>query len=126
MLNYTDDYDKIMLSSKEKRILRQIIKKKEVLDTFCTDSQKHIFFKYGLITIHQPQTVLPTGRVVQTPDAQKSIRATDKAFRYFIYRKESYFKGKFPVVIAFIALIKSFDREIGWLVSLIADWLSKL
>lgn len=123
---HSDDYDKIMLSLKEKFILYQILKRKEVDYTFCTDRQKEVFLNYGLIVIRQQHTVSSTGLVVPVAGAPKYIQTTDKAFRYFLYRKESYFKGKFPVVIAFIALAKSFDAEICLLVSFISDWISRI
>lgn len=101
-----DNYDKIMLSFKERCILRRILKKKEVPDTFCSDHEKEILLRYQLIYIHQEQT-LRSGYPVPKPDAPITIRATDNAFRYFLYRKEDYFKGKLPVVIALFALIIS-------------------
>ena len=103
----SEDYDKIMLSFVERRILYHILKKREVPDTFCNDQQKEIFLKYELISIQQEHTLTSTGRVVPKIDAPKCIKATDKAFRYFLYRKEDYFKGKLPVVIALVSLIIS-------------------
>lgn len=105
--NDFDNYDKILLSFKEKKILRRILRKKEVPDTFCNDMQRDIFLKHGLIRIQQKQKVTSTGRVVLDTSSQKCIQTTDKAFRYFLYRKEAYFKGKLPVVIALAALIIS-------------------
>lgn len=120
------NYDKIMLSFKEKWVLRRMLRKKEVPDTFCTAIQKETFLKYGLIRIQQNQSVTSTGRVVPDVSSPKYIQTTDKAFRYLLYRKESYFKGKFQVIIAFLALIKSCDTEICWLIHFIADCISNL
>jgi len=124
--NDFDNYDKIMLSFKEKWILRRILSKKDVPDKFCNDAQIDIFLQYGLIRIQQKQIVTSTGKVIPDTSAPKSIQATDKAFRYFLYRKESYFKGKFQVIIAFLALIKACDTEICWLIHFIADHISNL
>ena len=121
----TDDYDKILLSFKEKRLLRQIIRKDEVPISFCNVTQKAVFLKYGLIRIIQDQTLTSSGRVTYDPGTER-IKAEDKAFRYFLYRKENYFKGKLPVVIAIIALVKSFDVEICRLAHFILGWLSSL
>jgi hypothetical protein len=123
---YADNYNEIMLSFKEKHILYCILKKQKVSYTFCNDQQLSVFLKHELITIQQKQTVTPSGRVVPDPNAPKFIQATDKTLRYFLYRKESFFQGKFPVVIAFIALIKSCDAEICWLFHFITGWLSKI
>lgn len=107
MQNYADDYDKIMLSLKEKYVLHRILKKRKVSLDFCSEQQKDIFLKHDLIYIQQKQNIISTGRVVVDGNAPKFIQPTDKAFRYFLYRKETYFKGKLPVVIAVIALILS-------------------
>ena len=122
---YVDDYDKIMLSAKEKQILKQIIKKKEVTETFCNDTQKTIFLRHDLIRITQDQTVTSAGRVANVSGTGR-IQATDKAYRYILYQRDSYFKGKLPVIIALVALIKSFDVEICRLANFIANWLSSL
>lgn len=113
---YTDDLDKITLSLKEKWILYRIVKKKEVPYDFCTDSQRNVFLEYNLISIHQ-EYVYIRGKCIKDTNKPTLILTTDKAFRYFLYLKESRFKGKFQVIIAFIALIKSFDQEIYWLVN---------
>lgn len=107
MLNYADDYDKIMLSSKEKYVLRRILKKKKVPFIFCSEQQRDIFLKHDLIYIQQKQIVTSTRRVVVDSNAPKYIQPTDKAIRYFLYRKEEYFKGKLPVVISLVALVIS-------------------
>lgn len=103
----TNDYDKIMLSLKEKFLLRRILKRKNVPYNFFNDKQRDLFLKYGLITVQQKQIVTSTGRVCPEPNSSKYISTTDKAFRYFLYRKEAYFKGKLPVLIALAALIIS-------------------
>ena len=103
----SDDYDKIMLSFKERRILHRILKKQEVPDTFCSDQQKELFRRYQLIYIQQDQIINKSGRPIPKPGAPITIKPTDKTFRYFLYRKEDYFKGKLPVVIALVALIIS-------------------
>ena len=102
-----DDYDKIMLSLKEKRILRHILKEKKVPYDFCDDSKRELFLRYDLVSIQREQIITGTGRVAFDPNAPKYIAANDKAKRYFLYRKEDYFKGKLPVVIAFAALVIS-------------------
>lgn len=107
MLKYTDDYDKIMLSLKEKRTLRHILKMQRVPYDFCSEHQRDIYLKHNLITIQQEQNVTSTGRVAVDTNAPKFILPTDKAKRYFLYRKEDYFKGKLPVVIALVALVLS-------------------
>ncbi len=124
--NDFDNYDKIMLSLKEKWILHRILRKKDVPDDFCNAAQKRMFLQHGLICIVQEQNVTSTGKVVPDASSPKFIQATDKAFRYFLYRKENRFKGKFQVIIAFIALIKSFDKEISWLFNTIIDLISNL
>lgn len=121
-----NDYDKIMLSFKERRILRRIMKKEKVPYSFCSDHQRDVFLKYELITIWSPKIVTSAGRVVSESSVLPEIHITDKAKRYFLYRKEDYFKGKIPVIIALIALIKSFDVEICRLVNFISNWLSSL
>lgn len=107
MKNYADDYDKIMLSLKEKYVLRRILKKQKVPLDFCSEQQRDIFLKHDLIYIGQQQTVTSMGRVAVDANAPNFILPTDKAKRYFLYRKEDYFKGKLPVVISFTALIIS-------------------
>ena len=57
------DYDKILLSFKEKRLLKQLIREKEVPVSFCNDNRKAVFLKYGLISIIQDQMVTSSGRV---------------------------------------------------------------
>lgn len=104
----TDNYDKIFLSFKERCILRRILKRKEVPAYFCTPSQIALFEENGLISVdrsHEASLGYGINGIVQ--GEPKTISATDKAFRYFLYRKEDYFKGKLPVVIAIIALILS-------------------
>lgn len=107
MKNYADDYNKIMLSLKEKYVLRRILKKRKVPLDFCSEQQRDIFLKHDLIYIGQHQTVTSMGRVVVDANTPKFILPTDKAKRYFLYRKEDYFKGKLPVVIALVALVLS-------------------
>lgn len=104
---HMDDYDKIMLSLREKWILYCILKKKKVSYDFCSNKFIELFLEYDLISIHQKQTVSDTGRVYYDSNSPKYIVATNKAFRYFLYRREDYFKGKLPVIIALIALIIS-------------------
>lgn len=104
---YADDYDKIMLSLREKWILHRILNKKQVPYDFCNDIQRELFLKYDLISIQQKQIVTDTGRTIFDSNSPKYIVVGDKAFRYFLYRKEDYFKGKLPVVIALIALVVS-------------------
>lgn len=123
---YADDYDKIMLSLKEKWLLRRILKKKTVSYDFCNDTQRELFLKYDLVYIQQNQIVSDTGSVYADPNAPKYIVATDKAFRYFLYRQDDCFKGKFPVVIALIALLKACDKEIVWLFRFISNWIANL
>ncbi len=103
----SSNYDEIMLSFKEKQVLYRILRKKIVPDTFCNEIQKDIFLKYGLICIKQNSIVTSTGKVVPDDNSPKFILPTDKALRYFLYRKDAYFKGKLPVVIALAALIIS-------------------
>ena len=107
MQDYADDYDKIMLSLKEKYVLHRILKKRKISYDFCSEQQRDIFLKHDLICIQREQTVTSTGRVSVDTSAPKFIQPTDKATRYFLYRKEDYFKGKLPVVIALIALVIS-------------------
>lgn len=107
MQDYADDYDKIMLSLKEKYVLHRILKKRKISYDFCSEQQKDIFLKHDLICIQQKQTLTSTGKVIVDGNAPKFIQPTDKATRYFLYRKEDYFKGKLPVVIALIALVIS-------------------
>lgn len=121
----SEGLDDILLSRKEKRLLRQILRKKEVPDTFCNEYQKKTFLKYELITITYPQIISSSGRPVTLSNAPAHIKISDKAYRYFLYRKEAYFKGKLPVVISVIALVKSFDREIMMFIDFIINWLSK-
>ncbi len=104
---HADDYDKIMLSLKEKRVLHRILKRKKVSFGFCNDNQRELFLRYDLVSVQQKQIVTDTGRLVFDPNSPKYIVVKDKAFRYFLYRKEDYFKGKLPVVIALIALVIS-------------------
>lgn len=103
-----DDYDKIMLSFKERHILRHLLKQQESPASFCTPKQIAVFEKYGLIYVCRDQKVsLGYGIEGIVQGEPQTITATDKAFRYFLYRKEDYFKGKLPVVIALVALIIS-------------------
>lgn len=103
----TDDYDKIMLSFEERRILHRILKKGKVSPEFCNNQQRNVLLGYGLITTQSPTIVTSSGRVVADSSVLPFIYATDKAKRYFLYRREDYFKGKLPVVIALAALIIS-------------------
>lgn len=105
--NIPNNYDEIMLSFKEKCILHRICKKKEVPDDFCNEAYQNTFLSYGLICFKEKAVRMPNGRITYDTSSPKRIQATDKAFRYFIYRKEAYFKGKVPVVIALAALIIS-------------------
>lgn len=107
MLKYTDDYDKIMLSLKEKRMLHRILKMQKVPYDFCNEYQRDIYLKHNLIIIQQKKIVTSTGKIVADSNAPKFILPTDKSKRYFLYRKEDYFKGKLPVVIALVALVLS-------------------
>lgn len=103
-----DDYDKIMLSFKERRILRRILKRGEVPASSCTPKQVSMFEQNGLINVNRDhEASLGYGIKGIVQGEPKVISATDKAFRYFLYRKEDYFKGKLPVVISLIALIIS-------------------
>lgn len=102
-----DDYDKIMLSFKERCILRRIMKKRKVPYSFCSDHQRDVFLKYELITIRSPKIVTSAGKVITDSKELPFIFITDKAKRYFLYRKEDYFKGKLPVIIALAALVIS-------------------
>lgn len=103
-----DDYDKIMLSLKERRVLRRILKRGEVPASFCSPMQIAIFEENGLINVNRDREAsLGYGVKGIVQGQPNTISATDKTFRYFLYRKEDYFKGKLPVVIALIALIIS-------------------
>ena len=122
-----DDYDKIMLSFKERRVLRRILKHHEVPASFCTPEQAALFEANGLVCVDcTHETPMGYGIKGIAKGEPKTISATDKAFRYFLYRKDDCFKGRIPVIIALIALIKSFDVEIYWLVDFISSWLSSL
>lgn len=120
----TDDYEKILLSFKEARILHHIIKKNEVPVNFCTADQRETLERYGLIHVDRDHLVTEYGIAAHVQGEPKRILPTDKASRYFLYRKENRFKGKFQVIIAFIALIKSFDQEIVWLFNAVIDLIS--
>lgn len=123
----TTDYDKILLSFKERRILRRILKQGELPARLCTPKQISMFEQHGLINVNRDTEVsLGYGVKGTVPGEPKTVSATDKAYRYFLYRKEDCFKDKIPVIIALIALIKSFDVEICWLVNFISNWLSSL
>lgn len=122
----TDDYEKILLSFKEVRILRHIVKKKEAPICFCTDDQRDTLERYGLIHVDRDHLVIEYGVTAHVQGEPKRILPTDKAFRYFLYRKENRFKGKYQVIIAFLALIKACDTEICWLIHFIADYISNL
>lgn len=121
-----NNYDEIMLSFKEKCILHRIYKKKEVLDDFCNEAYQNTFLSYGLIRFEQKPIRMPNGRITYDTSSPRRIQATDKALRYFIYRKETFFEGKFPVIIAFIALLKACDKELVKLFHLITDLITRL
>ncbi len=71
--NNSENYDKIILSFKEKRILHRILRKKKVPEDFFNSTLKSIFLQYGLIRIQQEQKVTPTGRVIPDANAPKCI-----------------------------------------------------
>lgn len=122
-----NDYDQIILSFKERRILRRILKRGEVPACLCTPKQIATFEDNGLINVNRDyEASLGYGVKGTVQGEPKTISATDKAFRYFLYRKEDYFKGKLPVIIALIALIKSFDVEICRLANFILGWIASL
>lgn len=123
----TDEYENIYLTQKEKRILRRIMRRNEVPTDFCSEECRNTLEEHGLIYVNRDtETDIGYGiKKAITPDEPKTIRALDKATRYFLYRKEQYFKGKLPVVIALVALIKSCDREIITLFHFIQDLLTR-
>lgn len=121
----TINYSSIMLSRKERHILRQIMKRKKVPYSFCTDEQRNAFLKYNLISVQHPRRMTETGRVVRAP-GESFILINDNAFRYFLYRKEASFVGKLPVIISIIALLKACDQEILWFFHLISGLLTNI
>lgn len=103
-----NDYDKIMLSLKERRVLRHLLKQGEVPAHLFTPKHITVFEQNGLINVNRDhEASLGYGIRGTIQSEPMTISATDKAFRYFLYRKEDYFKGKFPVIISLAALIIS-------------------
>lgn len=122
-----ENLEKIMLTRKEKHLLRRLIKKGNVPAKQYKESQYAALESYGLVRVNRNIcTDIGFGVSGITQGTAQSICATDKATRYFLYRKESYFQGKLPVVLSIIALIKSFDCEILLIIHFICDWLSSL
>lgn len=123
----TINYSSIMLSRKERHILRQIMKRKKVPYSFCTDEQRNAFLKYNLISVLHPYKRTASGRGGRSPGSGESfILINDNAIRYFLYRKEASFVGKLPVIISIIALLKACDQEILWFFHFISGLLTNI
>jgi hypothetical protein len=111
------DYNQIFLSTKEFFYLQQFRFQKYVV---C-DSYKEPYSTLRKLCLINP---LDTGQVDsmgQNIPNYHRCALSEFGRRYLIYRREQFFKGKFPVIIAFIALIKSFDHEIYLFLSWLQD-----
>lgn len=116
------EYETIFLTFKEKQILRRIMHNGEVPADFCPEKCRNTLEEHGLICVDRnTEANLGYGIKGIIQGDPKTLHASDKATRYFLYRREQYFKGKLPVVIALVALIKSFDREIMMIFHFIQD-----
>ncbi len=115
-------YDNIYLTFIERMKLRAVRWKKTVSEQFI-GKHKEIFLENGLIKPHITHTVMSDGTIVRDSSHPITYSATDRAKRYFLYRRERFFEGKFPVIIAGIALIKSFEHEILAILKIIFEHL---
>ncbi len=101
-----NDYEKIMLTLNEKWTLYRIFKKVRVSYDFCNEQIRDSLLNFGLIDVLE-EYLITKGYTRVDESKPRYLLSNDKTLRYFLYRKEAYFKGKLPVVIAIIALIIS-------------------
>lgn len=108
-----DSYDKIVLTPWERFLLFTLrIQKRRKKDIWKMPyRQLHL---YGLISPNYYPERGFEGESI--PDGTFSLSSNYK--RYCIYRREQFFKGKLPVIIALLALLKSYgfgiDDFIFW------------
>lgn len=108
-----DNFDKIILTHKERFLLFtlriQKKRKKDILKPPYRQLHLHSLISPNYLPEHGPE-----GESI--PDGTFSL--TNNYKRYCIYRREQFFKGKLPVIIALLALLKSYgfgiDDFIFW------------
>jgi len=110
-----DDFSSLVLKPSERLYLFLLrIKKKAQLP----DSMRYLY-------LHDLVKQNSSGKTDQlnAPIPDDTYSLTDKYYRYAIYRRDLFFKGKLPVILSAIALIKSFQDEILWLLQELAKLL---
>lgn len=119
-------FDEIILSRKERKLLRRIMKKKRILYDSCNENQREILLQYDLIDIEygspgpfSDPADYYSSRGKMYKRHPKYIIATDEATRYFRYRREDYFKHKLLVYLGIITFVLTFWEKIFTLFCLI-------
>ena len=110
-----DDFGKIVIKRNERLYLLSLrFKKKRKLPP----SMRYLYV-YGLVVPNYTGERDQLGGFIQ--DGTYSL--SDKYARYSIYRRDLFFRGKLPVIISVIALLRSYRNEILWLLQAIAKLL---
>ena len=108
-----ENFDKIILTPKERFLLFTLrIQKKRKKDIWKAPyRQLHL---YSLISPNYLPERGPEGESI----TDGTFSLSDNYKRYRAYRREQFFKGKLPVIIALLALLKSYgfgiDDFIFW------------
>ncbi len=108
----SEDFDKIYLTYKERLLLLNIkIRGKVVADIYSQPYRQ--LHKYDFIKRNYVYDVEHREDIF---DGTVSLTMTYK--RYCLYRREQFFRGKLPVIISILALMKSYgvgiDDIIAW------------
>lgn len=101
-------YKDLDLTFREKLFLFCNRKKK----SFDLPNEYRSLLRFGLVTYESTGELDKFGIATHTG----KYVLTDEYTRYRVYQKDVFFKGKFPVIISLIALIKAFQDEILWLI----------
>lgn len=111
----SEDFSNIVLKFSERVFLFSLrFKKKRILP-----KEMHYLYVNDLISPNYTDKKDAFG--VFIPDGTYSL--SDKYTRYLIYRRDNFFKGKLPVIISVIALLRSYKDEILWLLQELAKLL---
>lgn len=96
------EFNEIFLTWKEKLIMLRLSICKKIQGNVRIEPYRQLFL-YGFI---KNNSYINPDDLMENYDGTMSV--TDTYKRYCIYRREQFFKGKLPVIIAFLALMKSY------------------
>ena len=105
-------FNEIILTRREFKTLKYIAKHKRVKEEEIDSKISDTLFKYHLITYNHTRHKNELGERV----LDGTISVTDEYVRYKKFKRNNFIDSKIPIIISVIALLKSFSKEILWLI----------